>query len=226
MNFSLASRQTARQPHYSKLLTAIVLRLLVIPFLGGSFGEVVASFLLFSITVLIIESYRLKRSLFIVFAAIATFGFFLDIVLILGWVPRTVPLILAVQVIYFLFLGSAALLILQRILQTPRITMDIVRGGICVYLLLGYFWAILYGLINTFDANAFSHTLLTESSYLNTLYFSFITLTTLGFGDIVPVNDIASVLVVLEALVGQIYPTVFIGILVSGYLAHRHLHDK
>ncbi|MEL6321430.1 MAG: potassium channel family protein, partial [Cyanobacteria bacterium J06626_14] len=74
--------------------------------------------------------------------------------------------------------------------------------------------------------NAFSHTLLTESSYLNTLYFSFITLTTLGFGDIVPVNDIASVLVVLEALVGQIYPTVFIGILVSGYLAHRHLHDK
>lgn len=218
--------QTAPPPHYNRLLIATVLRLLVIPFVGGSLGEIVASFLFFLITFLIIQSYRLKRSLFILFVAIASIGFLLDMILTLGWNSGDLTLILTVQLIYLLFFGSAALLILRRVLQTSRVTMDVVRGGICVYLLLGYFWAILYGLIYTFDANAFSSALLTETSYLNTLYFSFVTLTTLGFGDIVPVNEIASVLTVLEALVGQIYPTVFIGLLVSGYLAHRQLSKE
>ncbi|MEO0490632.1 MAG: potassium channel family protein, partial [Cyanobacteria bacterium J06659_2] len=76
------------------------------------------------------------------------------------------------------------------------------------------------------EKESFSSELLTETSYLNVLYFSFVTLTTLGFGDIVPVTEIASVLTVLEALVGQIYPAIFIALLVSGYLAHQHLPEE
>ena len=89
-----------------------------------------------------------------------------------------------------------------------------------------YTWSLLYGIVYTLDPNAFSSALVTEEgSYLNMLYFSFITLTTLGFGDIVPVNEVASVLTILEALVGQIYPAVFMALLVSTYLAHRHLSE-
>ncbi|MEM0982218.1 MAG: potassium channel family protein, partial [Cyanobacteria bacterium P01_H01_bin.58] len=133
---------------------------------------------------------------------------------------------LTVQIIYALFFGSAAVLILRRILQASRVTMDIVRGGVCVYLLLGYFWALLYSIIYTLDASSFSSEILTEGSYLKVLYYSFVTLTTLGFGDIVPMTEIASVFTILEALVGQIYPAIFIALLVSGYLAHQHLPEE
>ncbi|MGD1927308.1 MAG: potassium channel family protein [Leptolyngbyaceae cyanobacterium] len=215
-------------PQYTHLLSVIVLRLLIVPFVGwgGMLSEILASFLFFYMTILIIQSYRLPRSLFMLFVAISSIGFVLDMILTLGWVPMTITPTLIVQVIYSLSFGSAAWLILQRLLQTSRVTMDTVKGGICVYLLLGYTWSLLYGIVYTLDPNAFSSALVTEEgSYLNMLYFSFITLTTLGFGDIVPVNEVASVLTILEALVGQIYPAVFMALLVSTYLAHRHLSE-
>lgn len=213
------------RPQYTHLLSIIVLRLLIVPFvgLGGIIGEILASFLFFHMTFLIIQSYQQRRALFILFMAIASVGLALDLLLTLGWVSRTATPILIVQVIYSFFFGSAAGLILRRILQTSRVTMDTVKGGICVYMLLGYTWALLYGMVYTLDPNAFSSALVTETSYLNTLYFSFITLTTLGFGDIVPVNEVASVLTILEALAGQMYPTIFIALLVNGYFAHRQL---
>ncbi|MEM8544637.1 MAG: potassium channel family protein [Cyanobacteria bacterium P01_H01_bin.119] len=224
VDFSSVKRPVS-PPKYNQLLIVIVLRFLMIPFVDGGLGSILASFLFFHITFLIIQSYRLKRSLFILFVAIALIGFLVDILLTLGWVPRAMAAALAVQIIYGVFFGSAALLILQRTLQASRVTMDIIRGGVCVYLLLGYFWALLYSIVYTLDANAFSSNLVTETSYLKVLYFSFVTLTTLGFGDIVPVTEIASVLTVLEALVGQIYPAIFIALLVSGYLAHREFPE-
>lgn len=213
-------------PQYKQLLIVIILRFLIIPFVHGGIGDIVTSLLFFHITFLIIQSYQLKRSLFVLFVAIATVGFLLDMMLTLEWIGSTVAPILVVQIIYALFFSSAALLILQRILQASRVTMDTVRGGVCVYLLLGYFWALLYSIVYTLDENSFSSELVTETSYLNVLYFSFVTLTTLGFGDIVPVTEVASVLTVLEALVGQIYPAIFIALLVSGYLAHQHLPEE
>ncbi|MBE9101872.1 potassium channel family protein [Vacuolonema iberomarrocanum] len=213
-------------PQYNQLLIVIVLRLLIIPFVHRGLGDIVASVLVFYITFLIVQSYQLKRSLFIFFVFIAIVGFLVDIMLALGWIASEITPILTVQIIYALFFGSAALLILQRVLQASRVTMDIVRGGVCVYLLLGYFWSLLYGIVYILDTNAFSSELVTETSYSNVLYFSFITLTTLGYGDIVPVTEIASILTVLEALVGQIYPAVFIALLVSGYLAHQHLPEE
>ena len=225
---SLFMNRSVPPPQYTHLLSVIVLRLLIVPFVGwgGMLSEILASFLFFYITLLIIQSYRLPRSLFIFFAAISSIGFVLDMILTLGWTPRMVTPILIVQVIYSLSFGSAAWLILQRLLQASRVTIDTVKGGICVYLLLGYTWSLLYGIVYTFDPNAFSSALITqEGSYLNMLYFSFITLTTLGFGDIVPVNEVAAVLTILEALVGQIYPAVFMALLVSTYLTHRHLPE-
>lgn len=223
---SLLSNHRASPPRYTHLLSVIVLRLVVIPFGKGSLGEVVTSFLVFHITFLIIQSYQLRRSRFVLFMAIASIGFALDIILTLGWVSATLIPTLLVQIIYSFFFGSATLMILQRILNASRATTETVKGGICVYMLLGYVWALLYSIVYTLDPNAFSSALITEGSHLNVLYFSFITLTTLGFGDIVPVNEVASVLTILEALVGQIYPAVFMALLVSTYLAHRQLPNS
>ena len=217
-----------RPPHYTQLLTVMVLRLLASPLLHGGPGDIVASFFFFYIIFLIVQSYRLRRSLFCVFVAIAALGFYLDVVLTLGWisVSAVTPTLITIELIYALFFGSATLLILRGILRTPRVTMDTVRGGICVYLLLGYFWAVLYGMVETIDADAFSSSLLVDNSATKMIYYSFVTLTTLGFGDIVPISPMASTLTILEALVGQLYPTIFIALLVGNYLAHQNRSDR
>ncbi|NEQ43811.1 MAG: hypothetical protein F6K00_09740 [Leptolyngbya sp. SIOISBB] len=133
---SLFMNRSVSPPQYTHLLSVIVLRLLIVPFVGwgGILSEILASFLLFYMTLLIIQSYRLPRSLFMLFVAISSIGFVLDMILTLGWVPMTVTPTLIVQVIYSFFLGSAAWLILQRLLQTSRVTMDTVKGGhLCLF---------------------------------------------------------------------------------------------
>lgn len=206
----------------------MVLRLLASPLLHGGPGDIVASFFFFYIIFLIVQSYRLRRSLFCFFVAIAALGFCLDVALTLEWlsVSAVTPTVITIELIYALFFGSATLLILRGILRTPQVTMDTVRGGICVYLLLGYFWAVLYSMVETIDADAFSSSLLVDNSATRMIYYSFVTLTTLGFGDIVPISPMASMLTILEALVGQLYPTIFIALLVGSYLANQDRSDR
>ncbi|MGB5596187.1 MAG: potassium channel family protein [Crocosphaera sp.] len=116
---------------------------------------------------------------------------------------------------YSIFMILVILAIGFRISHEKRVTVEVIRGGICLYLLLGIFWFFLYQILVFFDANAFSFPEgMTKSSLF---YFSFTTLTTLGYGDITPNNAFAMTLSNAEALVGQIYPAVVIAKLVSLY---------
>jgi hypothetical protein len=93
-----------------------------------------------------------------------------------------------------------------------------IRGAVAVYLLVGLSWAWIYRLslllapgaivvANSPDQNLLAGTHL--------VYFSFTTLTTVGYGDIVPVHAIVRSLANLEALIGQLYPVILIGRLIS-----------
>ncbi len=102
-----------------------------------------------------------------------------------------------------------------RISQEKQVNLNVVRGGVCIYLLLGILWFFFYKILIFFDVNAFSfpENVTKESLF----YFSFTTLTTLGYGDILPKNAFAMTFANAEALVGQIYPAVVIAKLVSLY---------
>ena len=92
-------------------------------------------------------------------------------------------------------------------------------GAVCVYLLLGLIWALVYGVFavlwpqGAFQGLAFDEKVWQFDSYL---YFSFVTLTTAGYGDITPVNPLLRTIVYLEMIAGQFY----MAILVSGLVAH------
>ncbi|HAC66199.1 MAG TPA: two pore domain potassium channel family protein [Cyanothece sp. UBA12306] len=102
-----------------------------------------------------------------------------------------------------------------RITHEERVNADVIRGGICLYFLLGIFWFFLYQIVDFFDPVAFS---MPEGTIrANLFYFSFTTLTTVGYGDISPINIFAMTLANAEALVGQIYPAIVIAKLVSLY---------
>jgi len=119
-----------------------------------------------------------------------------------------------------LFLMIVIVIFLVKIFSEDKVTGESIKGGISIYFLLGYLWAYLYGLVLLVNPEAISfpeHA--SELSYI--LYFSFTTLTTLGYGDITPVSLLARNLTIIESTIGQIYLTVLIARLVGLQLVHR-----
>jgi hypothetical protein len=98
-------------------------------------------------------------------------------------------------------------------------------GAVLLYLSIGLLFAALYCFVVTFQANAFTgigplHDDLAVAS--NLTYFSFVTLTSVGYGDIVPVHPYARGLANVEAIIGQLYPATLLARLVTLELAARH----
>jgi len=129
--------------------------------------------------------------------------------------------------IAFLFYVTA--IILRDILSERRVTTDTVKGAICVYLLMGLIWAMFFSLcafanpesfalqpsVNaTVDQMAFH-----QDAFGMTVYYSLVTLTTLGYGDITPMAATTRSLSSLEAVLGQIYLTVLVARLVGMHIS-------
>lgn len=123
------------------------------------------------------------------------------------------------------FHSALAFMILLRVFREGAVTPARIYGGIAVYLLIGMIWANLYSIIELLHSGSFQ---LVESFSspqdlkLNMIYFSFTTLTTLGYGDITPLSPYARSFANLEALIGQLYPAILLARLVSLQGTHHH----
>lgn len=109
-------------------------------------------------------------------------------------------------------------LVLIKVFQPGPITHYRVIGSIVVYMLLANLWSVLYLFIYQNIPGAFQITLPAFASNTleaNFMYFSYITITTTGFGEIVPLHPFARALVQVEAIIGVLYPVILIGRLVS-----------
>jgi voltage-gated potassium channel Kch len=115
------------------------------------------------------------------------------------------------------FFVSAAWLVGKRVLLTGEVDLNIITGSVALYLILGFIWAILYTFLVQLSPEAirgvepenWTHSLSTMT------YFSLVTLTTLGYGDISPITPIAKVLVILEAVVGMFYIAIIVASLIG-----------
>lgn len=109
----------------------------------------------------------------------------------------------------------------KQALFSGEITVNSIVGSICIYLLLGMIWALLYALISLYIPEAFSG--IDQAEWKQALpdfvYFSFVVLTTLGFGDLLPVSPIARFLVSMEAIFGVFYMAIVVSSLVGARLA-------
>ncbi len=114
--------------------------------------------------------------------------------------------------------------IMKYVLNRDKVTTDKICGAICAYALIGLIWASIYSLFYTLDPTSFAipenlHT--GHGNSLWSLYFSFISLTTLGYGDITPLSAAAQTYAYLEAACGQIFLTVLVARLVALHIIHE-----
>ena len=113
--------------------------------------------------------------------------------------------------------------LLRFILRAPSVTTEVLCASISAYLMLGLMWTMAYWLVDqltpggafSFNTNAGTRSI----NGFNGFYFSFITLSTVGYGDITPVSKVARMLAAMEAMTGLLYVAVLIARLVSLYSA-------
>lgn len=138
-------------------------------------------------------------------------------------VPWLVPVGRVSGIIFFTFIIIRTLLFIFR---TKRVTGNVLCGSIVVYLLIAVMWAFMYGIIEHSVPGSFSISRQADSrSFFMFIYYSFVTITTLGYGDVSPLTDTARAFAVLEAAIGQIYLVVLVARLVGIHIAQSMRHD-
>lgn len=130
------------------------------------------------------------------------------------------------HVVNIVFLAFTSLVILGYVFSDEKITLNTISASLCVYFLIGLLWAVVFSLLTLIDPNSFnfgfengaanaSQMRFGSGESINPIYFSLVTLTTLGYGDITPATSTARTLAAFEAVMGQIYLAVLVARLVG-----------
>ena len=130
--------------------------------------------------------------------------------------------------VLILFYCWATWLAAKQVLFSGPINGNKIVGAICIYLLIGLIWALLYLFIAQTIPDAFNglEQRVWYDNFANVAYFSFVTLTTLGYGDISPIIPIARFLVYMEAIVGVFYMAILVASIIGIRISALHSdHD-
>ena len=206
---------------YNHLLIALILLFILSPSLevrDKSVNFPIAPFLALLVLLAIIRANFPKGTFFRACLIFAFVTFILN--MLIYFLPDSY--IKAIEILKFvsgsfsaLFYSVAVYFLSKRLFNVHKVTADTIKGGVSAYLLLGFVWAIFYGLLVQIYPDAFIITSHKEMMYV---HFSFTTLTTLGYGDIVPNGRFAALLTNCEAIIGQLYLTIFVARLVGLYI--------
>jgi peptidoglycan/LPS O-acetylase OafA/YrhL len=210
-----------REDNFFYLLAGLAILLVTGPVLSEWFdqGWTIAAELSFSL-LLIVGVWSLQRSrqrfiLGLVLMAIFLLGTAANLILqseVFLWL--TIPARL-------LFLALTAMAVLEQVMLRGSVTLNKIIGAVCVYLILGTFWALLCLTLEMAVPGSYSglEHYDEELWFWRLIYYSFVTLTTVGYGDITPANAYSETLAWLEAIVGQFYIAILVASLVGMYIA-------
>jgi hypothetical protein len=124
----------------------------------------------------------------------------------------------------FFFYLWAVWVAARQVLFSGAIDLNKIVGAICIYLLMGLIWAMMYLFLAQGIPGAFNgiEQVVWYDNFADVAYFSYVTLTTLGYGDISPVTPMARFLVYMEAVVGVFYMAVLVASLVGAGINESH----
>jgi hypothetical protein len=215
-------RQRAQLHRYAILLIAELVLILIYPF----FGQLPARDEIFRLSGLLIFAAA--------FYSVLGRGPVTTVALILGApavairatniAEHAAHFQVADQVLGLVFLSFITVVLISRIVSDPSVTTDMLAGAISAYLLIGITFGLAYLLIEHLVPGSFRDTLEPGKRFIPSefTFFSFVTLTTVGYGDIVPWSGYARSVAIIEAVIGIIYPALLISRLVG---LHGRKHD-
>lgn len=204
-------------------LAALVMTLIIFPFMEQLPGGILIEALLLTLVMLsaVMAVSGRRRTL--------TWAMALAMPALVGkWVNYWRPDLMPPEVFLsagLLFVAFIFVHLFRFILHAPRVNSEVLYAGVAIYLMLGLLWAFAYTLVYRTVPDSFAFTVGPASSHsmngFNSLYFSFVTLSTVGYGDIIPVSGVARLLAIAEATFGMFYVTLLIARLVALYSPDR-----
>lgn len=217
---SLEFVKKLKKQRYAHLLIAMLAIMNIAPFVSREmFPQVVISTFFFISILLAVRTLSLRGTLYWVALFFAILAFLSDV--FIKVFPEVVPRFLTTISLYSAFsyavlLALTIAVIIKDLLGNNPITVDKLCGSVCGYILLGIFWAFVY--IMVYHANPLSFTYGKNglpAEVFDLFYFSFVTLTTVGYGDIVPNTNWTKILISQEAISSTVYMSFLIARLVG-----------
>jgi voltage-gated potassium channel len=123
----------------------------------------------------------------------------------------------------FVFLCFTFYLCWQQVMFSGMVDQNKIIGAICIYILMGLIWAFLYLIVEYIFPGSYTglgQAGIWQDKFEDLTYFSLVTLTTLGYGDITPVQPLSRILALMEAITGVFYTTILVASLIGMRLAH------
>jgi len=217
-----------KRPNMLQNYSIVLIGQVVLIFLGSFIMHSVVYYMLFALALFgvlgsvikTVWTSRVPRNLSIICAAIVILsGFLAAIPGVLDDISIEITFICAMA--FAVFVLIAIFSISKSVFITDRVTTNRIVGSICLYLLIGMFFAFIYGALDLLHSDTFnistSEANITDN-FGTYLYFSYTTLTTVGFGDITPVKPIARTIASMESIIGPVYLAIMVARLVGMHI--------
>ena len=206
-----------RVGRFLALLIAMLLYFILRPFLEGFVRIQILMSIFFSIILLSgIYAISQKKHILIIALVLAV------PLLLIQWGKQILDIssfMLVSDIFGILFFGYSSVIILAYLFREKEITGDVIIGSICAYLMIGFMWSSIFSMLEIVCPGSFNLPEISGLEGSGFTYYSFVTLTTLGYGDITPLTAPARSFALLEAVTGQLYIAVLVARLVGIHIS-------
>jgi hypothetical protein len=218
---SMSSKSKVKIHNYWFILAAQIFLI----FLGGFMEDRLGLYIIFTVSLLLVYGSiirtiwmtRIARIMSLVVGLVAFISGFIWV--IPGVSEETGFNYLGISTFsYAAFILIAIIAMSRFVFITDRVTTNRIVGSVCIYLLIGMFFTFVYAALGILVPGAFDiggRTLGKMETFRDYLYYSYITLTTTGYGDMLPMSPITKMLAVVEAIVGPMYLAIMIARLIG-----------
>jgi hypothetical protein len=209
-----ANRRIGRGDRYGLLLATLIVVYLVSALTSSWVTQALQVALLLLITLLALRVGTLSRRMMMLARSIALIGSLIAIALVAASDSKEVRAAASLWTATLLLV--TVVIIVERVLRMDTVTIQSIYGALSTYMIIGLMFAAFYAAIDSLTTTAFFAN--GEQANIRTFqYFSFTTLTTLGYGDFTAVGNFGRAVAVLEALTGQIFLATLVARLVAAY---------
>ncbi|MCL4246124.1 MAG: hypothetical protein KJ002_13510 [Candidatus Dadabacteria bacterium] len=210
-----------RARRFSYLAKSLILLIIAYPYLEtNTIDQVILTALTIMVMTAAIIAVSKTRRDYIIMAALSL-PWFVSLIVNLPLFEVDGGVIIRKEIVFAVLLFFyTTISIFIHLLKSREVTTEILFAAVCVYFLIGLSWAALYVLVELVRPGSFidttGHLAMSPSRYL---FFSYVTLTTVGYGAIIPATDQARSIAMIEAIVGQLYITFMVARLVGLHIS-------
>ena len=213
--------------NFGFMLVGLIVLWLIAPVLAltsSDTAKIVENVALGAAMVLGAWSLSKERKFFLIAASITSIAVICSLIAFLTGNELAIFLVLTLQILFWLM---AAWFVGRHVLAPGPVDINRIAGGICIYMIAAVVWAFAYILVYHFVPGAFNglESVPFEGQLSEMLYFSYVTLTTLGYGDVTPAHPVTRWMAQFEAVFGQLYIAILIASLVGMWIASATRSD-